>query len=203
MRTDSAALWNTSSSYPGSCSPAGSTWSCSTKASIPPPPSSKSSVPSPSSLLSGHAEVLAPAAAPAARNPNSAPAKSPWRSRCTTRPTTRANARTPWRRSPPNSGSPAPPSTGIWKRDTLASRAGADRVPRDRVGDLAGDGAAPRSDTRVPGRTRLGDITVRPSPLRAPLDKIHPMPFPGLNIDYLPFFALIAGDRPRFHADPR
>jgi len=53
------------------------------------------------------------------------------------------------------------------------------------------------------GRTRLGDITVRPSPLRAPLDKIHPMPFPGLNIDYLPFFALIAGDRPRFHADPR
>jgi len=44
---------------------------------------------------------------------------------------------------------------------------------------------------------------VRPSPLRAPLDKIHPMPFPGLNIDYLPFFALIAGDRPRFHADPR
>jgi UDP-N-acetylglucosamine 1-carboxyvinyltransferase len=42
------------------------------------------------------------------------------------------------------------------------------------------------------GRTRLVDITVRPSSLHAPLDKIHPMPFPGLNIDNLPFFALIA-----------
>ena len=31
------------------------------------------------------------------------------------------------------------------------------------------------------------------SPVRshAPIDKIHPMPFPGLNIDNLPFFALI------------
>src|SRR4029079_3893584 len=27
--------------------------------------------------------------------------------------------------------------------------------------------------------------------LHAPIDKIHPMPFPGLNIDNLPFFALI------------
>ncbi|HEX6444817.1 MAG TPA: UDP-N-acetylglucosamine 1-carboxyvinyltransferase [Streptosporangiales bacterium] len=42
------------------------------------------------------------------------------------------------------------------------------------------------------GRTRLVDLTVRPSVLRAPIDKIHPMPFPGLNIDNLPFFALIA-----------
>ncbi|SDD01356.1 UDP-N-acetylglucosamine 1-carboxyvinyltransferase [Glycomyces harbinensis] len=42
------------------------------------------------------------------------------------------------------------------------------------------------------GRTRLTDLTVFPSPLRAPMDKIHPMPFPGLNIDNLPFFALIA-----------
>lgn len=42
------------------------------------------------------------------------------------------------------------------------------------------------------GRTRLADLTVRPSVLRAPRDKIHPMPFPGLNIDNLPFFALIA-----------
>jgi UDP-N-acetylglucosamine 1-carboxyvinyltransferase len=42
------------------------------------------------------------------------------------------------------------------------------------------------------GRTRLVDITVHPSELRAPLDKIHPMPFPGLNIDNLPFFAVIA-----------
>jgi UDP-N-acetylglucosamine 1-carboxyvinyltransferase len=42
------------------------------------------------------------------------------------------------------------------------------------------------------GHTRLVDITTRPSHLHAPLDKIHPMPFPGLNIDNLPFFAVIA-----------
>ena len=42
------------------------------------------------------------------------------------------------------------------------------------------------------GETRLVDITTHPSELRAPLDKIHPMPFPGLNIDNLPFFAVIA-----------
>jgi UDP-N-acetylglucosamine 1-carboxyvinyltransferase len=42
------------------------------------------------------------------------------------------------------------------------------------------------------GRTRLVDLTVHPSPLRAATDKVHPMPFPGLNIDNLPFFALIA-----------
>ncbi len=41
------------------------------------------------------------------------------------------------------------------------------------------------------GKTRLVDVTVIPSELRAPLDKIHPMPFPGLNIDNLPFFAVI------------
>ena len=42
------------------------------------------------------------------------------------------------------------------------------------------------------GHTRLVDVTVRPSVLHAPIDKIHPMPFPGLNIDNLPFFAVIA-----------
>ncbi len=42
------------------------------------------------------------------------------------------------------------------------------------------------------GHTRLVDLTVRPSHLRSPIDKIHPMPFPGLNIDNLPFFAVIA-----------
>lgn len=40
--------------------------------------------------------------------------------------------------------------------------------------------------------TRLVDLTTHPSVLHAPLDKIHPMPFPGLNIDNLPFFAVIA-----------
>lgn len=46
--------------------------------------------------------------------------------------------------------------------------------------------------TAANGRTRLVDITTHPGPLRAPIDKIHPLPFPGLNIDNLPFFALIA-----------
>ncbi|WP_284978179.1 UDP-N-acetylglucosamine 1-carboxyvinyltransferase [Arthrobacter sp. fls2-241-R2A-200] len=44
------------------------------------------------------------------------------------------------------------------------------------------------------GRTRLVDVTTRPSELHALQDKIHPMPFPGLNIDNLPFFAVIAGN---------
>ena len=35
-------------------------------------------------------------------------------------------------------------------------------------------------------------MLVHPSKLVAPKDKIHPMPFPGLNIDNLPFFAVIA-----------
>ena len=42
------------------------------------------------------------------------------------------------------------------------------------------------------GRTRLVDIKLKKSTLKAPIDKIHPMPFPGLNIDSLPFFSLIA-----------
>lgn len=42
------------------------------------------------------------------------------------------------------------------------------------------------------GFTRLVDLTVKPSQLHARQDKIHPMPFPGLNIDNLPFFAVIA-----------
>lgn len=42
------------------------------------------------------------------------------------------------------------------------------------------------------GHTRLVDLTTLPSNLRSPIDKIHPMPFPGINIDNLPFFAVIA-----------
>jgi UDP-N-acetylglucosamine 1-carboxyvinyltransferase len=42
------------------------------------------------------------------------------------------------------------------------------------------------------GHTRLIDLSTRPSVLHSPIDKIHPMPFPGLNIDNLPFFAVIA-----------
>lgn len=46
--------------------------------------------------------------------------------------------------------------------------------------------------TALNGKTRLVDITTKVSDLKASIDKIHPMPFPGLNIDNLPFFALIA-----------
>ena len=42
------------------------------------------------------------------------------------------------------------------------------------------------------GRTRLVDLKIRKSKLVAPTDKIAPMPFPGLNIDNLPFFGVIA-----------
>ena len=42
------------------------------------------------------------------------------------------------------------------------------------------------------GKTRLVDLKLKKSRLRAPEDKIHPMPFPGLNIDNLPFFSVIA-----------
>ena len=42
------------------------------------------------------------------------------------------------------------------------------------------------------GRTRLVDLSLKKATLIAPLDKIHPMPFPGLNIDNLPFFSVIA-----------
>lgn len=42
------------------------------------------------------------------------------------------------------------------------------------------------------GETKLVDITTKQSSLSAPHDKIHPLPFPGLNIDNLPFFAIIA-----------
>ena len=53
--------------------------------------------------------------------------------------------------------------------------------------------------TSANGQTRLVDLTTIPGPLHAPIDKIHPMPFPGLNIDNLPFFALIGAVR-RGHA---
>ena len=42
------------------------------------------------------------------------------------------------------------------------------------------------------GRTKLVDITVYPSFLTAPNDKIHALPFPGINMDNLPFFVPIA-----------
>lgn len=42
------------------------------------------------------------------------------------------------------------------------------------------------------GRTRLIDLKIHKSELVAPTDKIAPMPFPGLNIDNLPFFSVIA-----------
>lgn len=42
------------------------------------------------------------------------------------------------------------------------------------------------------GRTKLIDITVYPSKLKALRDKIHALPYPGINSDNLPFFAPIA-----------
>lgn len=42
------------------------------------------------------------------------------------------------------------------------------------------------------GSTRLVDVTVHPSTLTAPKDKLHSMPFPGVNMDNLPFLGLIA-----------
>ncbi|MFA5750749.1 MAG: UDP-N-acetylglucosamine 1-carboxyvinyltransferase [Candidatus Paceibacterota bacterium] len=42
------------------------------------------------------------------------------------------------------------------------------------------------------GKTKLIDIEIRPSRLIAPEDKIHANPYPGINIDNLPFFGPIA-----------
>lgn len=42
------------------------------------------------------------------------------------------------------------------------------------------------------GITRLADIEIKPSYLIAFPEKIHARPYPGLNIDNLPFFAVIA-----------
>lgn len=42
------------------------------------------------------------------------------------------------------------------------------------------------------GVTKLVDITTKPSKLTALHEKIHPSVYPGLNIDNLPFFAVIA-----------
>jgi len=46
--------------------------------------------------------------------------------------------------------------------------------------------------TAANGRTVLADITTYPSELTALDDKIEPRPYPGLNMDNLPFFAVIA-----------
>jgi UDP-N-acetylglucosamine 1-carboxyvinyltransferase len=42
------------------------------------------------------------------------------------------------------------------------------------------------------GRTNLVDIKTHSSTLTALEDKIHPLPYPGLNVDNIPFFAVIA-----------
>lgn len=41
-------------------------------------------------------------------------------------------------------------------------------------------------------RTKLSDIEIYPSKLKAPYDKIHANPYPGINMDNLPFFVPIA-----------
>ena len=50
------------------------------------------------------------------------------------------------------------------------------------------DGVPRRQRAHPAGRPHHRHV----SELHAPIDKIHPMPFPGLNIDNLPFFAVIA-----------
>ena len=42
------------------------------------------------------------------------------------------------------------------------------------------------------GRTALVDLTMKPSDLVAPPEKIAPRPYPGINIDNLPFFVPVA-----------
>ncbi len=42
------------------------------------------------------------------------------------------------------------------------------------------------------GKTKLVDLEILPSTLKAPYDKIHANPYPGINIDNLPFFVPIA-----------
>lgn len=42
------------------------------------------------------------------------------------------------------------------------------------------------------GHTRLVDISLKKSTLHAPKDKIHALPFPGINMDNLPFLGLCA-----------
>src|SRR3989344_4603514 len=42
------------------------------------------------------------------------------------------------------------------------------------------------------GRTKLVDLLVKPSRLKALTDKIHAQPYPGINTDNLPFFVPIA-----------
>lgn len=42
------------------------------------------------------------------------------------------------------------------------------------------------------GHTRLVDVHLKPSKLKAAKDKLHALPFPGINMDNLPFLGLIA-----------
>ena len=53
------------------------------------------------------------------------------------------------------------------------------------------DYIAPRYNS-YNGRTKLADIEIFPSKLKALHDKIHANIYPGINIDNLPFFAVIA-----------
>lgn len=42
------------------------------------------------------------------------------------------------------------------------------------------------------GKMRLVDLSIKKSKLRAPKDKIHALPYPGINMDNLPFMGLCA-----------
>jgi len=60
---------------------------------------------------------------------------------------------------------------------------------------LAGMGLEYNQSDEYParnGQTRLVDISLKKSTLHAPKDKLHAMPFPGINMDNLPFLGLCA-----------
>lgn len=60
---------------------------------------------------------------------------------------------------------------------------------------LTGMGLVYTQSEEYPARnthTRLVDIKLKHSTLHAPKDKMHSMPFPGINMDNLPFLGLIA-----------
>lgn len=52
--------------------------------------------------------------------------------------------------------------------------------------------AVGRTEAYVRDRVRLADLTIEPSELCATQEKIAPLPYPGINIDNLPFFVPVA-----------
>ncbi len=60
------------------------------------------------------------------------------------------------------------------------------------LGDMGVKYKTSKTYTSHNGKTKLVDITVQPSVLKAPDEKIHAVPYPGINTDNLPFFVPLA-----------